>query len=449
MLEKYFAKISDALFSQLQKGEELNLNLAAEEQTYARFNRALLRQTTAVLQREIELAFQSHGRKVSLTISLQGEEKEDLPALTSLLERARHEASLLPADPFLVPVLNHGQSRQHHSGKIPTAQECLRQIAETARGSDLAGLFAAGPMIRANRNSLGQSHWFSTESFFFDYSLFTVNDSGENKAVKGVYADSQWSTEMLREHLQRSRRQLELLQRPTQKIKPGHYRTFLGPGAMAEICSMLSWNAFSYGAMKKGDCAFTKLYEGERTLSPKFSLKENFKLGLVPSFNGQGEMSPEELVLVENGSLKNMLISSRAAQEFGVISNGAESGSFGWESLRSPEISPGQLKEAEILATLGTGLYLSHLHYLNWSDVSAARVTGMTRYACFWVEKGEIAGPIQDLRFDESLYRLFGAELIDLTQAPVIEPEVGTYNLRSLGGKKLPGALVGTMAFTL
>ena len=73
----------------------------------------------------------------------------------------------------------------------------------------------------------------------------------------------------------------------------------------------------------------------------------------------------------------------------------------------------------------------------------------MTRYACFWVEKGEIVGPIQDLRFDETLFRLLVSELIDLTTEAVIDPNVGTYDLRSLGGKKLPGALIGSMAFTL
>ena len=28
----------------------------------------------------------------------------------------------------------------------------------------------------------------------------------------------------------------------------------------------------------------------------------------------------------------------------------------------------------------------------------------MTRYACFWVEGGEVVGPIKDMRWDESLY---------------------------------------------
>ena len=73
----------------------------------------------------------------------------------------------------------------------------------------------------------------------------------------------------------------------------------------------------------------------------------------------------------------------------------------------------------------------------------------MTRYACFWVEKGEIAGPIQDLRWDESLYEAFGAKLIQLTSHSEIDPFTDTYFCRSLGGRRGPGALIDQFSFTL
>ena len=39
----------------------------------------------------------------------------------------------------------------------------------------------------------------------------------------------------------------------------------------------------------------------------------------------------------------------------------------------------------------------------------------MTRFACFWVEEGQIVAPINVMRFDETLYRVLGENLIDLT----------------------------------
>ena len=43
----------------------------------------------------------------------------------------------------------------------------------------------------------------------------------------------------------------------------------------------------------------------------------------------------------------------------------------------------------QVLRTLDTGLYIGNLWYLNFSDRSACRLTGMTRFASFWVEGGQ------------------------------------------------------------
>jgi hypothetical protein len=93
--------------------------------------------------------------------------------------------------------------------------------------------------------------------------------------------------------------------------------------------------------------------------------------------------------------------------------------------------------------------YLTNLHYINWSDPQAARLTGMTRFACFWVESGEIVGPIQDLRFDDTLYSLFGSELASLTKNRSTFIKTETYQKRTLGGMIVPGMLLNKMNFTL
>lgn len=138
------------------------------------------------------------------------------------------------------------------------------------------------------------------------------------------------------------------------------------------------------------------------------------------------------------------LVSARTEKEFGVKSNGA-----GSESLRSPDLEAGQLKSDDAFQAIGTGLYLSDLHYLNWSDMIQGRVTGMTRYACLWVEDGRPVGPIQDMRFDETLFRCFGSELEDLTTETAIIPETSTYGHRALGGARVPGLLLKNFQFTL
>lgn len=448
-LEKHFESLSEALFSNLQAGEELGLNLNAEDSTFIRFNRAQVRQNTQVEQKILTLQFQANQRKLNFETTLDGNLESDRALCLSLLARARQEAQVLPADPFIVAMENRGESRQLHTGKLLSMTEAITSITEASQGSDFVGFYASGPVVRANRNSKGQKHWFSTENFFIDYSLFTTNVDGENKAVKGLYAESAWDQSQFAKGLQDAQSQLALMKRKSHQLKPGSYRAFLAPGAISEICGVLSWNALSYSALKKGNCAFAKLYDNEKALSPLFNLAENFATGLSPQFNSYGEMAPQFLPLIENGKLKNMLVSSRAEKEYGAKANGSDFGSWGYEYLRSPEILAGTLPIQEALKALDTGVYLSNLHYLNWSDVSHARFTGMTRYACFWVEKGEIVGPIQDMRFDDSLYQIFGQNLEALTAEQKIDPVVETYFSRGVGGKKIPGALLGQFAFTL
>ena len=236
-----------------------------------------------------------------------------------------------------------------------------------------------------------------------------------------------------------------MLSSTPKELPRGQYKTYFAPAAVADLLAMLSWGAVSQADIQQGNSALAVLSRREKQLSAKFSLKENFQRGLVPRFNELGEMATPELPIIEKGILVNTLVNSRTAKEYQKIANGANSS----ETLRAPEISPGSLLLEQILPSLDTGLYVSNLHYLNWSDRPTGRITGMTRYACFWVENGEIIAPIENLRFDESLYRFWGENLVDLTNFQEFIPEVGTYESRQLGGSLVPGMLVNDFTYTL
>jgi predicted Zn-dependent protease len=280
--------------------------------------------------------------------------------------------------------------------------------------------------------------------------LYTVNKSGENKAVKNVYAGRDWNSDEFSHGLSGDEIKLAMLQQPTIDVKPGEYRVYFAPGAVSPLVDILSWGALGYRALKQGKCAFRKVLEKEVTLSSKINLRENFALGLRPRFNSLGEVAPEQLNLIEKGEIKNFLVSSRTAHEYNVPSNGATQGFFSEEALQSPELMTGDLDAAKALQKLNTGLFISNLHYLNWSDMQSARVTGMTRYACFWVEDGAIRGPIKDLRFDDSFFQFWSEGRLEaLTKDALVEPNIDTYEKRSLGGNKIPGMLVDGFRFTL
>lgn len=187
------------------------------------------------------------------------------------------------------------------------------------------------------------------------------------------------------------------------------------------------------------------MIEEDARLHPAVTLAENTAEGTAPNFQDAGFVKPDQVTLIDSGRFRNCLVSPRSAEEYGVPTNGASSG----ESPESIDMAAGTLAYDDILKQLDTGIYISNVWYLNYSDRSACRLTGMTRFATFWVANGEIQAPLNVMRFDESVYRMLGDQLIDLTAERELILDAGSYFRRSTDSGRLPGALVDGFTFTL
>jgi predicted Zn-dependent protease len=429
------------LTASLHADEQFTLRLQGEVSQFTRFNHARVRQTGIVTDGSLQLKLIAQQRSSSVEFPFTGDPEIDLPQAQAALAALRLEVPQLPVDPYLVLPTGNATSHEVHTGDLIPAAEVVANLLPVVSGLDFTGLYAGGVVMRGYADSSGQKHWFATESYTLDYSLFTNTE----QAVKGTLAGSHWDNAAYQAKIAESKTQLTRLAQPLKTIERGKYRSYLAPAATADLLGMLSWGGISESALQQGRSCFGALQRGEQALSPQLTIAENFQRGLVPRFNELGEIAPAYLPLIDRGRLANTLVNARTAKEYQKPANGANRS----ESLRSAEISPGDLTPDRILATLDTGLYLSNLHYLNWSDRPTGRVTGMTRYACFWVERGEIVAPIANLRFDESLYRCWGENLLALTDRVEFIPDVDTYGSRQLGGSWVPGLLVEDFTYTL
>jgi predicted Zn-dependent protease len=438
--EQSFTQLCDRLLNVLGTNEHLSIDLSGEQSHFMRLNGGKVRQSGTVVDAKLTLRLSHDQRTATLTFPFTGRLETDSAIALEALHDLRQELPQLVVDPYLVLPQNYGSSHDVHLGQLLPPTAVANALLPLIQEVDFTGIYAAGPILRANANSAGQRHWFATETYFLDYSMIAPSE----KAVKATLAGQIWNEDEFQAQIDLSKAQLELLDYPKQTVMPGRYRTYLAPTAIAEILTMFSWGAVSESSLRQGGSALAKLREG-KTLSPQFFLRENFSRGIVPRFNSLGEVAPEEVLLIVEGQLVNTLVNARTAKEYSVLSNAANSS----ESLRAPEIAPGTLSTEQILQQLDTGLYLSNLHYLNWSDRPGGRITGMTRYACFWVEDGEIVAPIQDLRFDDSLYAFLGENLEAVTDFQAFVAEVDTYEARSLGGCLVPGMLIRDFTFTL
>ncbi|MNO70809.1 peptidase PmbA [compost metagenome] len=435
-----FKALVNSLRAALQEPEQFTLSYAAESSAFVRFNHAKVRQAGQVQQASIGLKLINEGRHADLNITLAGDPQVDLRRLTEGLQQLRETLPLLPPDPYLLLNHNGWQSNNVQSHPLPDTEQVVAQITQAAEGLDLVGFYAAGPISRGFASSSGAFGWHQANSFNFDFSLFHEN----GQAVKASYAGHDWNSEGFARRFQQAREQLEFLGRPLRTLAPGQYRAYLAPAALEEIMGMLCWGGFSAQSIASKSSPLQRLYGGDSAFSPLVSLDEKVSGSLSPAFSDEG-YPRSDLGLIVNGKAGAQLVSSRSAAEYGLTANGASGG----ESPSALNMKAGALPDADILKQLGTGLYISNLWYLNFSDQPAARLTGMTRFATFWVENGEIQAPVNTMRFDDSAFSLLGSRLEALTEERELLLSASTYSQRATASALLPGALVSRLTLTL
>lgn len=439
MFRDYFFELADKLTARLRGDEVLLCSLTGEDSDFVRLNRNRIRQAGSVQQRVLSLDLIKGRRHAAGQLGLSGHMEQDTAQAAALMESLRAQRPHLPEDPYLHYATEVRSTEQVHDHALPPSDEALDQIMRAAEGMDLVGIWANGTTFAGFANSLGQRNWHSSATFNFDWSCHHVGD----KAVKNGYAGSRWQLEVLLAKMEAMRAELELMQRPPKTIAPGRYRVYLAPAALREILDMLAWGGFGLKSHRTAQTPLIKMVREGRRLHPSVTLLEHGAAGFGPMFTPHGFIKPDHVVLIKDGAYGECLADPRAAKEYGVAVNSAG------ESPEAFDMAPGTLARSDVPAALDTGLYINNLWYCNFSDRSNCRITGMTRFACFWVENGRITAPVNVMRFDESVYHILGGRLLGLTRERELILDSGTYGQRSLQSYHLPGALVDGFTFTL
>ncbi len=440
-MENFFKNLSNNILNTIQTNEDLMINFWGENSHFTRFNQSRVRQNGFVSDLTLSITLIANQRTCSASFSLSNNDEQDLKKALMYLESLRSDISKLPKDPFIVYPKSGESSSQINKGSLLPIQDVVKTLSPSIKEVDLSGIWASGDLFVGYANSKGLMHWFATESFSFDYSLVTKSE----RMVKDTFAGTNFNLDNYNSSMANSINQLKMLEKKPIKLNPGDYRTYIAPAGVSDLISMFSWNGLSEGSIRRGQSAFLKMKNENYNLSPCFSLSEDFTTGLTPMFNDDGELAPKTLPLINSGILKNTLINSRTAQEYKIDSNFAGS----WEGLRAPVMDTGNLHEKDIPSKIDKGVLLNNLHYLNWSDNVGGRITGMTRYACFWIEDGEIIAPIDNMRFDDTIYNIFGSNLESVTSKSQFIPDTSTYSGRSFGGTNCPGILLNSFSLTL
>jgi predicted Zn-dependent protease len=435
-----FETLASALDRALAAGERYGAWFAGEESDFVRINRGRVRQPGHVAQRSVRLRLIRGARHATHQLALAGDPPRDADVVRDAMSGLRLALAEAADDPHLLLPPAAASSHAKRSAALPATAAIVDEVLDAASGLDLVGLLAAGPACRGFASSEGQRNWHEARTFNLQWSLHHRAD----KAVKSGYAGFAWDGATFARKLADARERLALISRPPKALAAGRYRAFLSPQAMQEIASLLCWGGFSGRALATRQSALDRMQTGQR-LDPRIDLAEDIAAGVAPAFQAEGFTRPARVPLIEAGALVGSLVSPRTAREFGLEANGASDD----ETPEALAMAGGELPMHDAQDALDTGLAIGNLWYLNYSDRSACRMTGMTRFATFWVENGRIVAPVEVLRFDDTLYRIFGAKLLALTAETELLLESETYGGRELKSQTLPGALVSELTFTL
>jgi predicted Zn-dependent protease len=440
-MQEYFYALADAITGSLHADEFYTCTFHAEDSDFVRFNRSAIRQAGTVVQRFLTLDL-IHGRRhAAAELALSGDFDSDRARISQMLIGLREQLPYLPEDPHLLYATTVHSSVQQGEKRLPDRAEAVAALLDAGSGRDLVGSYAAGGIYAGFANALGQRNWFTSFTFNGDWSFYYQSD----KAVKTGYAGFVWEPAVFKRKVEEAAEQLDVLGQLPQTIPPGRYRVYLAPAALNDILQMLAWGGFGLKDHRTKQTTLLKMVEEGIHLHPAITIRENTRDGVAPNFQEAGFIKSDQVTLIEAGAFHNCLVSPRSAKEYDVPTNGASNA----EAPESVEMAAGDIPRDDILQRLDTGVYINNVWYLNYSDRSACRMTGMTRFATFWVEGGIIRAPLNVMRFDESIYRMFGDQLLGLTAERDFILDASTYHRRSTDSSRLPGALVEHFNFTL
>ncbi len=232
-------------------------------------------------------------------------------------------------------------------------------------------------------------------------------------------------------------------------LAPEPMSVILEPTAVATVVSFLGWIGFAGRALLDGRSALAGR-EGSQVAAPSISLWDdgNDPRTIGAPFDAEG--TPRQRVeLIADGVFRGGVHDRRTAAE--LRDRGQEASSTGG-ALPAPNpegpiprslfLAPGDATIEEMIAGTERGVLVTRFHYTNVADEATASITGMTRDGTFLIERGEITGPVRNLRFTGSILDMLVSTTMVGRRAVLVEDEFG------IGAVHVPALQVESFPFT-
>lgn len=279
--------------------------------------------------------------------------------------------------------------------------EAVRLICAPAldQGLSAAGALETGVREYAVASSLGV-FGYDTRSFN-SLSTVVMSDTGSGYAERNsVFFNALEPADVGREAIEKA-----LSSRNPADLPPGEYVTLLEEYAVAEMLFYLGYIGLGALAVQEGR-SFMNGRFGQQIVDPRVSLWDDGwdPRGFPRAFDAEG-VPKQRVEMIAHGVANAVVYDSYTAYREGKESTG--------HALPAPNphgplplnlfMAAGDASKEEMLASVDRGLWVTRFHYVNVVHPTRTVLTGMTRDGTFLIERGEVVGPVKNLRFTQSV----------------------------------------------
>jgi PmbA protein len=188
-------------------------------------------------------------------------------------------------------------------------------------------------------------------------------------------------------------------------VEPGRYDVVLEPPAVDTLVVFLAFMGFSGRAILEGRSPFSGK-DGQQVAAPSIDIYDDalspLTLGLPFDFEGTPK---RRLDMIEKGVFRQGVHDRRSAKMAGTESTGHAlpppnpEGAFPLNLF----LGTGDASLEDMIAGTSRGLLVTKFHYSNVVHPIETTITGMTRDGTWVIEDGQVASPVKNLRFTQSI----------------------------------------------
>jgi predicted Zn-dependent protease len=193
-------------------------------------------------------------------------------------------------------------------------------------------------------------------------------------------------------------------QRP-RELAPGALTAVLEPNAVSTLVGFLAWIGFGGRTIAEGRSCFTGK-EGQTVAAPGITIRDDATsprtMGTPFDFEG---VPRRPVDLIRDGVFVQGVYDLRTAKQVGTTSTG--------HALPAPNpegpfplnvfLDPGDASLDDLIASTERGVLVTRFHYSNVVHPVESTITGMTRDGLFVIQDGEVAYPVKNMRFTQSI----------------------------------------------